>query len=53
MFGPDQPIDLTLLEVPQVAKVLEGTVMELNDCAFSLLTSVKGVTNNKEAFTGC
>ena len=40
MLGPDQPIDLSLLEIPQAMKSLEGVAMELNDCAFPLLQEV-------------
>ncbi|HMB96400.1 MAG TPA: malate dehydrogenase, partial [Tepidisphaeraceae bacterium] len=42
MFGPDQPVILQLLEVPveKVMKSLEGVAMELDDCAFPLLSSM-------------
>ena len=40
MLGPDQPVILQLLEVPQAQEALKGVVMELNDCAFPLLTDV-------------
>jgi malate dehydrogenase len=42
MFGPDQPVILQLLEVPveKVMKALEGVAMELDDCAFPLLSSM-------------
>ncbi|HEV3284356.1 MAG TPA: malate dehydrogenase [Solirubrobacteraceae bacterium] len=40
LLGPDQPIDLRLLEVPQAMGALEGVAMELVDCAFPLLAGL-------------
>ncbi len=40
MLGPDQPVILQLLEIPQAMEALGGVVMELDDCAFPLLTEV-------------
>jgi len=39
MFGPEQPVILQLLEIPneKAMKALEGVAMELDDCAFPLL----------------
>ena len=37
LLGPDQPIILHLLEVPQALDGLKGLAMELDDCAFPLL----------------
>ena len=34
MLGPDQPVELRLIELPSALKALEGVVMELADCAF-------------------
>ncbi|MES9848580.1 MAG: malate dehydrogenase, partial [Candidatus Thiodiazotropha sp.] len=34
MFGPDQPVILRLLEIPQSMSSLSGVGMELEDCAF-------------------
>jgi malate dehydrogenase len=52
MFGPDTRIALRLLEIPPAMKALEGTMMELEDCAYPLLDSVMGTTDPKEAFDG-
>jgi len=41
MLGPDQPVELRLLEITPALKALEGVVMELEDCAFPLLAGVK------------
>src|SRR5438093_4325810 len=40
MFGQDQPLTLHLIEIPDALGALDGVVMELHDCAFSLLESV-------------
>lgn len=53
LLGPDQPIDLTLLEIPQAEEALLGTVMELQDAAFPLLNSVRGSTDQADGFKGC
>jgi malate dehydrogenase len=41
MLGPDQPLELRLLEITPALKALEGIVMELEDCAFPLLSNVE------------
>ncbi len=38
MLGADQPIILQLLEITPAMKALEGVVMEIDDCAFPLVT---------------
>ncbi len=50
MLGPDQPVILQLLEIPQALPALKGVVMELDDCAFSALKSVTATDNVNEAF---
>jgi len=45
MLGPDQPIELRLIEIPIALKALEGVVMELADCAFALITSMIPTTD--------
>ena len=35
-FGPDQPVALQLLEITPALPALDGTLMELEDCAFPL-----------------
>lgn len=52
VFGPNQPIELVLLDIPPMKDVLEGVVMELDDCALPLLQKVIPVTDEKEAFKG-
>ncbi len=52
MFGKDQQLDLRLLEIPveQVQKALQGVVMELDDCAFPLLTNITPTDDARVAF---
>ncbi|MEJ1490092.1 MAG: malate dehydrogenase [Candidatus Sedimenticola sp. (ex Thyasira tokunagai)] len=40
MFGPEQPVILRLLEIPQALSSLNGVGMELEDCALPLLHDV-------------
>jgi malate dehydrogenase len=52
LLGPDEQINLRLLEVPQAVKAAEGTAMELDDCAFELLSSIDIFDDAKAAFDG-
>jgi malate dehydrogenase len=52
MLGPDTPIALRLLEIPQAVKAAEGTTLELIDCAFPLLASVDIHDDPARAFDG-
>jgi malate dehydrogenase len=53
LLGPDTPVKLTLLEIPDAVKAAEGTAMEIDDCAFPLLRQVDVTDDQKEAFSGC
>src|SRR6185295_11703140 len=52
LLGPNVPIALHLLDVPEAAPSLRGVEMELNDCVFPLLKEVKICTDPEEAFGG-
>jgi malate dehydrogenase len=52
MLGPDTPIYLSLLEIPDAVKAAEGTAMELVDCAFPLLAGIDISDDPAEAFDG-
>jgi malate dehydrogenase len=52
MLGPDTPVALKLLEIPDAVKAAEGTALELFDCAFPLLASVDIYDDAKQAFDG-
>jgi malate dehydrogenase len=50
MLGPDQPVILQLLELPQAMTALEGVIMELQDCAFPLLVDIQASSDANVAF---
>ena len=50
MFGPDQPVSLSLIEIPNALGALEGVVMELHDGAFPLLHSIVPTADLNEGF---
>jgi malate dehydrogenase len=52
MLGPDTPVNLTLLEIPDAVKAAEGTAMELDDCAFPLLSGIDITDDAKQGFDG-
>ena len=52
LLGPDQPIELRLLEIEPALKALEGVVMELDDCAFPLLSGVQIGSDANKIFDG-
>jgi malate dehydrogenase len=52
LLGPDTPVHLNLLEIPQAVKAAEGTAMELDDSAFPLLAGIDIHDDPKSAFDG-
>ncbi|GGD00246.1 MULTISPECIES: malate dehydrogenase [Vreelandella] len=50
MLGPDQPVILQLLEIPQAMDALNGVVMEVNDCAFPLVQDIVATDDPNVAF---
>ena len=50
MFGPNQPIAMSLIEIPSALGALEGVVMELQDCAFPLLKALTPTADLDEGF---
>ncbi len=52
LLGPDTPVRLRLLEISAAVKSAEGTAMELDDCAFPLLSGIDIFDNPTEAFAG-
>ena len=53
MLGPDQPVNLHLLEITPALPQLAGVVMELLDCAFPTLNRVVATDDGKVAFRDC
>jgi malate dehydrogenase len=52
LLGPDTPVRLSLLEIPDALKAAAGTAMELDDCAFPLLSGIDITDDANEAFDG-
>ncbi|QDW62699.1 malate dehydrogenase [Oerskovia sp. KBS0722] len=52
LLGPDVPVRLRLLEIPQGVKAAEGTAMELDDCAFPLLAGIDIFDDPRAGFEG-
>ena len=53
MLGPDQPVNLHLLEITPALGALQGVVMELNDCAFPTLNRIVATDDAQVAFKDC
>lgn len=52
MLGPDQPVNLQLLDMPEMQDKLKGVIMEVADCAYPLVRSVEGFSDARAAFEG-
>ncbi len=52
LFGPEQPVELRLLELHGALPRLEACAMELKDCAYPLLAGLKIGTDSREVFQG-
>ncbi len=52
LLGPDRPVRLKLLEITPAMQALEGVAMELDDCAFPLLTGMDLTDEAATAFDG-
>ena len=52
LLGADVPVRLRLLEIAPGLKAAEGAAMELDDCAFPLLTGIDITDDLKTAFDG-
>ncbi|XP_034464165.1 malate dehydrogenase 1Ab, NAD (soluble) [Hippoglossus hippoglossus] len=50
VFGKDQPITLLLLDITPMLPVLDGVVMELQDCALPLLREIIPTDKEEVAF---
>src|SRR5437764_5739937 len=52
LFGPDQPVILHVVDIEPAMPVLQGVVMELDDCAFPLVRGIVATANLDEGFRG-
>jgi malate dehydrogenase len=50
LLGPDQPVILQLLEIAPALGALQGVVMELDDCAFPLVSEIVTTDDPNVAF---
>ena len=55
VFGPDRPVHLNLIELPQAMGALDGVEMELDDCAFATLAGVTKADSDhlEDGFRDC
>lgn len=51
LLGPNQMIDLVLLDIEKAMKAVRGVMMELTDCAFPIINKLIGTCDYEEAFT--
>jgi malate dehydrogenase len=52
LFGPDQPVILHLVDIPDALPILQGVIMELDDCAAPALQKVIATADLDEGFRG-
>ena len=50
MLGPEQPIIMQLLDIPQAQPMLRGVAMELEDCVFPMLQQIITTDDPRVAF---
>ncbi len=53
LLGPNQPLELCLLEIPPMADALKGVEMELYDSALPLVEKITATTDGKQGFMDC
>jgi len=51
-FGHDQPVILNLVDIPEALPVLQGVVMELEDCAPAVVQQLVATADLEEGFRG-
>jgi malate dehydrogenase len=52
LLGPDEKVNLRLLEIPDAVRAAGGTALELQDCAFPQLASTEIFDDPVKAFDG-
>src|SRR5208282_4926465 len=52
VFGPDQPVILNLVDIPEALPILQGVVMELEDCAPAAVQKLAATADLEEGFRG-
>jgi len=52
LLGPDQPVKISCIELPQAMNAMTGVAMELDDCAFPLVKELKCTSDQNAGFDG-
>jgi len=52
LFGPEQPVILKLVDIPEALPALQGVIMELEDCACPVVRKVTATADLNEGFGG-
>jgi malate dehydrogenase len=52
LFGPDQPVIIHLVDIPDAVPALKGVIMELEDCASPALQKLVATSDLAEGFAG-
>src|SRR5271156_4832534 len=52
VFGPDQPVILHLVDIPEALPILQGVIMELEDCAPTAAQKLAATADLEEGFRG-
>ena len=52
VFGPDQPVILNLVDIPDALPILQGVIMELEDCASPAAQQLVATSDLEEGFRG-
>jgi malate dehydrogenase len=52
LFGPEQPIDLTLVDIPDALPIVRGVMLELEDCVSPILSRIRVTADLDEGFRG-
>ena len=52
VFGPKQPVILNLVDVPEAMPILQGVIMELEDCASTAAQQLTATADLNEGFRG-
>ena len=52
VFGPDQPVIVNLVDIPEALPILQGVIMELEDCASAAAQKLVATADLEEGFRG-
>src|ERR1700691_4098806 len=52
VFGADQPVILNLVDIPEAQPILQGVIMELEDCAPTAAQKLTATADLEEGFRG-